>query len=206
MAAKKPTLFRGPDYGAVLDDVAGLLTAARSAAARSVNAVMTATYWLVGRRVVEGEQRGKGRADYGAQLIHQLSVDLTARFGRGFGRANLFQMRAFFLAYREIVQTASGQFTLPERQSASRLSLPSIGSAFPLPWSNYVRLLAVKNPGARRFYEAEALRGGWTNKQLDRQIQSQFYERTLLSKNKAGMLAKGQVAEPADEVSADEVR
>jgi predicted nuclease of restriction endonuclease-like (RecB) superfamily len=77
-------------------------------------------------------------------------------------------------------------------------------AAFPLPWSHYVRLLAVKNPSARRFYDAEALRGGWTHRQLDRQIQSQFYERTLLSKNKAGVLAKGQVSSPADTVSPDE--
>lgn len=79
-----------------------------------------------------------------------------------------------------------------------------VAKALPLPWSHYVRLLAVKTPSARTFYEAEALCGGWTRRQLDRQIQSQFYERTLLSKNKAGMLAKGQVADAADAVSADE--
>lgn len=205
MAAKNSAMVKDPHYREVLEDVAGLLVAARSAAARSVNAVMTATYWLVGRRLVEGEQRGKSRADYGARLVQQLSIDLTSRFGRGFGRANLFQMRAFFLGYREIVQTPSGQFTPPpEGLTESKLALPSIASAFPLPWSNYVRLLAVRNPRARRFYEGEALRGGWTNRQLDRQIQSQFYERTLLSKNKAGMLAQGQVPKGGDAVSADE--
>ncbi len=150
-------------------------------------ALMTSTYWLIGRRIFEGEQTGRGRADYGDQLIERLSRDLTTRFGRGFGRRNLFQMRAFFLDRREIVQT-----------------LPAQLGAFPLPWSHYVRLLAVKNPNARRFYEAEALRGGWTHRQLDRQVQSQFYERTLLSRNKAAMLTKGQVAAPADAVSPDE--
>ncbi len=73
--------------------------------------------------------------------------------------------------------------------------LPGLARAFPLPWSHYVRLLAAKSPLARSFYEAEALRGGWTYRQLDRQIQSQFYERAALSKNKAPVLAKGSKVE-----------
>ncbi len=109
MAAKKPVATKDRNYLAVFDDVTELLEASRAASARSINALMTATYWLVGRRIFEGEQQGKGRADYGAQMIRRLAGDLSARFGRGFGRANLFQMRAFFLAYREIVQTAPGQ-------------------------------------------------------------------------------------------------
>ncbi len=203
MAAKKPVATKDRNYLEVFGDVAELLEASRAASARSINALMTATYWLVGRRIFEGEQQGKGRADYGAQLVRQLAGDLSARFGRGFGRANLFQMRAFFLAYREIaqtasgqsgavkkVQTASGQLARQEKQTASAQVLPDLARAFPLPWSHYVRLLAVKNPLARSFYEAEALRGGWTYRQLDRQIQSQFYERVALSKNKAPVLAK----------------
>jgi hypothetical protein len=109
MAAKEPVATKDRNYLRVFDDVAELLEASRAASARSINALMTATYWLVGRRIFEGEQQGKGRADYGAQLVWRLADDLSARFGRGFGRANLFQMRAFFLAYRETVQTASGQ-------------------------------------------------------------------------------------------------
>ena len=97
------------DYDAVLSEVATLLEAARRAATRSVNAMMTATYWQIGRRLVEVEQRGQGRAEYGERLIERLSQDLTARFGRGFGRANLFQMRAFYNAYASKVQTLSAQ-------------------------------------------------------------------------------------------------
>lgn len=153
-------------YVQVLKDVAALLTAARSASVRSVNSVMTTTYWLVGRRIVEGEQQGKGRADYGTQLVARLAGDLTSRFGRGFGRRNLALMRSFFLEHREILQTPSAKWA----------------DAFPLPWSHYVRLLAVKKAPARAFYEGQALKGGWTERQLDRQIQSQFYERTSLSR------------------------
>ncbi len=150
-------------YRSALADVSRLLAAARSASARTVNAVMTTTYFFIGRRIVEEEQRGRDRAGYGEQLVQRLAADLTKRFGRGFSARNLFLMRAFFLAHREIVQTPSAQ-------------------SFPLPWSHYVRLLPLESPEARRFYEQEALRGGWTFKQLDRQVQSQFYERMALSK------------------------
>ena len=162
---------------------------------------MTATYWAIGRSIVEEEQRGAVRAGYGEQLVMNLSRDLQARFGRGFGRANLFQMKAFFLAYRDMVQTGSGLFegAAPAEivQTVSGLSSTSAGLAavaarFQLPWSHYVRLLSVRSAEARRFYEHEALRGGWTIRQLDRQIGSQFYERTALSKNKAAVLRKGQ--------------
>ena len=132
---------------------------------------MTATYWEVGRRVVEFEFEGKKRANYGDAFLEQLSCDLTARFGRGFAKSNLYQMRIFYLTYKNIFQTLSGK------------SLALLAARFPLPWSAYVRLLAVKSEPARAFYEAEALRGGWSVRQLDRQIGSQFYERTALSKN-----------------------
>src|SRR5512135_2529572 len=83
-------------YDGMLRDLVGLLEDARRAAARSVNAVMTATYFAVGRRLVEEEQRGHARAGYGEALVERLAADLSARFGRGFGRSNLFQMRAFY--------------------------------------------------------------------------------------------------------------
>ncbi|MDD2927224.1 PDDEXK nuclease domain-containing protein, partial [Rhodoferax sp.] len=85
-----------------------------------------------------------------------------------------------------------------------KLTLAELMQAFPLPWSAYVRLLSVKDEHARHFYETEALRGGWSVRQLDRQIGSQFYERTALSKNKAAMLTKGAVAKPEDAITPDE--
>ena len=95
MKGKRETLVRSEDgYGAVLEDVVRWVEAARSATARSVNAIMTATYWTIGRRIVEQEQKGAARADYGEELVVRLSRDLKSRFGRGFGRANLFQMKA----------------------------------------------------------------------------------------------------------------
>ena len=90
-------------YDAVLADVVSLIDAGRRASVRTSNAIMTATYWGVGRRIVEEEQHGAARAEYGEELIRRLSADLQARFGRGYGRANLFQMKAFYLGHREIL-------------------------------------------------------------------------------------------------------
>jgi predicted nuclease of restriction endonuclease-like (RecB) superfamily len=185
-------------YAAVLADLTDLLEAARRSAARSVNSVMTATYWAVGRRIVEFEQQGRDRAAYGTRLLARLAGDLTKRFGRGFGAVNLAQMRKFYQTWPapEIFQTAS--------EKLGRQDRAPVGPPFPLSWSHYVRLLAVAKPEARAFYEAESLRGGWTVRQLDRQIGTQFYERTLLSRNKAAMLRKGEVARPEDILTPEE--
>ena len=99
-------------YDAALTDVADILDAARRASARSVNSIMTAAYWLVGRRIVEYEQGGEARAEYGSELIRRLSVDLTERYGRGFSPRNLRQMRAFYLDW-QIRQTVSAEFVSP---------------------------------------------------------------------------------------------
>jgi len=96
-------------YGNIHTGIVELLEAARRAAARNVNALMTASYWEIGRRMVEFEQGGEGRAEYGQQLLKRLSVDLTSRFGRGFGVVNLQQMRNFYLCWppKQIYQTVS---------------------------------------------------------------------------------------------------
>ena len=211
MSTRTPKAIAMPaGYAGIHGGIVELLDAARQAAARSVNALMTASYWEVGRRIVEAEQQGKRRAGYGEQLIERLSADLTVQFGRGFGVNNLENMRRFFLAYprSEISQTLSGKLgggpASENSQTVSgNLSLVELAQVFTLPWSAYVRLLSVKDDHARRFYEAEALRGGWSVRQLDRQIGSQFYERTALSKNKAAMLVKGAVLKPAHAVNPD---
>jgi len=199
-------------YRDVFGDVSKIIDAARESAARSVNAAMTAAYWLTGRRIVEFEQSGAERAEYGAALLERLAADLTGRFGRGFSRQNVQNMRMFYLSYppERIRQTLSGKLArLPGqqiRQTASGESEPALATlgfddlsaAFPLPWSAYVRLLSVNNENARQFYETEALRGGWSVRQLDRQINSQFYERTALSQNRAAMLTGGQRQLPGD--------
>jgi hypothetical protein len=210
---KTATTLAEAGYDAVLADVVHLIESARHASARALNALITATYWSIGRRIVEEEQHGRTRAGYGEALLERLATDLTARFGRGFGRRNLFQMRAFYLAYRKIPQTLSAQSrALPgthKMQTVSALSGATDPDGvsrctFPLPWSHYFRLLAVRDPEARRFYETEALRGGWTIRQLDRQVGSQFYERTALSRNKAAVLRQGLARKPDDAITPEE--
>ena len=197
------------NYDNIRTGIVELLKAARSAAARNVNSIMTAAYWEIGRRIVQSEQQGEARAEYGQQLVEQLAKDLSKQFGRGFGNANLWKMRAFYLTWPSdrILSTLSRESDKPINISDLRLpssNILAVANQFPLPWSAYVRLLSVKNPEARTFYESETLRSGWTVRQLDRQIQSQFYERTALSKNKAAMLEKGAHAEPGDEVAPEE--
>jgi predicted nuclease of restriction endonuclease-like (RecB) superfamily len=194
-------------YNNIHAGIVELLKAARSAAARNINSIMTAVYWDIGRRIVRFEQGGEQRADYGEQLIEQLSGDLTRQFGRGFGRANLWQMRAFYRAWPDpkILQTLSGESVSPsDLNDIESSTVLALASRFPLPWSAYVRLLSVKNPEARSFYETEALRCGWSIRQLDRQIGSQFYERIALSQNKAAMLEKAEKSEPSDLVTPEE--
>jgi predicted nuclease of restriction endonuclease-like (RecB) superfamily len=186
-----------------------LLRAARTVAARNVNSIMTAAYWEIGRRIVTLEQRGEYRAEYGEQLIDRLAGDLTRQFGRGFGRANLRQMRAFYRAWPEprIHQTPSGEFIMPHNISDMRQFAStnvSLASRFALPWSAYVRLLSVKRPEARSFYELEALRLGWSVRQLDRQIGSQFYERLALSQNRAAMLESAVSSAESDDLMTPE--
>ena len=209
---RRPSLSHDASYRAVCGDVSKIIDVARESAARSVNAAMTAAYWLVGRRIVEFEQSGEDRAEYGAALIERLAEDLTLQFGRGFSRQNVQNMRLLYLSFppgkirqtpsgklprlpaREILQTPSGEFGSPTVE----VGFDDLLTAFPLPWSAYVRLLSVRSESARDFYETEALRGGWSVRQLDRQIGSQFYERTALSKNRAAMLADGQRERPED--------
>ncbi|MBU2055994.1 MAG: hypothetical protein KJ936_06670 [Proteobacteria bacterium] len=181
-------------YDSILGDISKLIDGARRSTARSVSCVMTAAYWLIGKRIVEFEQSGEKRAEYGTALIERLAADLTKRFGRGFSRQNIQQMRLLYLIYpvKQIRQTMSGEMwqssqepicqtmsgesegmEIPQTVSAESF-LSTVTSRFPLPWSAYVRLLSVKNEHARQFYETEALRGGWSIRQLDRQIEPQF--------------------------------
>lgn len=207
-----PVILDQADYTAVHGDIVALLESAHRVAARSVNALMTASYWEIGRRIVEFEQGGQERAARGEQLLQRLSKDLGQRFGRGFSVDNLELMRLFYLAYppQRISETLSrnNPQALSTGQSETpswNITLEQLAQALPLSWSHYVRLVrSTRSVEEREFYEAEALRGGWSVRQLVRQIGSQFYTRALLSKNKRAMLEKGSQAQPSDAVTPDE--
>ena len=212
----------------LVSGIINLLEQARRFSARTVNSIMTATYWEIGRRIVDCEQKGKSRADYGEMIMKRLAMALGARFGKGFSLSNVKQMRKFHLVYRDIGatfkakkagdlqkgQTAPGflktSALMPKGQTVSGQFGPDLGalqkiaSRFPLSWSHYVLLIGARDEHARKFYESESLRGGWSVRQLERQINSQFYERTALSRNKAAMLIKGSVPRPEDRLTPEE--
>src|SRR5262249_31599198 len=160
--------------------------------------------------------------------MRRLAQDLTVRYGRGFSRRNIEQMRNFYLGW-EIFPAVSGKLqarvkcqTLSGESGAEKAQTPSaefqplvttqvpldpsasLLDAFPLPWSHYVRLMLVQDDFARWFYEDEAIRGAWTVRQLDRQIATQFFERTALSRNKEAMILRGRQPKPEDAVTLEE--
>jgi predicted nuclease of restriction endonuclease-like (RecB) superfamily len=194
-------------YWRLLSEISALLEQARRTTARTVNSILTMTYWEIGRRIVSYEQKGKSRSEYGERLLERLAKDLTIRYGRGFSRSNVALIRTFYLGW-EIVQTPSGQSLAHVRLGTSVPSLKEqdylIPGAFPLSWSHYVRLMSVSDRKARAFYEAEALAGGWSVRQLGRQIGTQFYERSLGSKDREAFLARGRLARREDAMSVEE--
>ena len=200
------------DYKGIHGDIVSILESSRRAAARSVNALMTATYWEIGRRVVEFEQGGEGRAAYGQALLVRLSGDLTKRFGRGFGVDNLELMRLFYQTYppaaisESLIRKSADSSAAPNSELVIRnFDLERLATAFPLSWTHYVHLMRrTRSTDERTFYETEALRGGWSVRQLDRQISSQFHTRAMLSKNKRTMLENGSKAHPSDFVTPEE--
>jgi predicted nuclease of restriction endonuclease-like (RecB) superfamily len=142
-----------------------ILTKARHQALQTVDAIALRANWEIGREIVEEEQRGKGRAEYGAHLIVALSKNLTAEFGAGYKERNLAYMRQLYQVYPNL--------------HALRAELS---------WTHYRLLLRVNTPEARAFYETEAVRAHWSTRELERQIHSSLYERYALSRDKEGVL------------------
>lgn len=148
--------------GDFIQEIKRIVADARQKVYAAINSAMVEAYWQMGKRIVEQEQQGKGRADYGARLLKTLSQELTAEFGKGFSVPSLYNYRLFYLTFPEI-------FSTPWRI---------------LTWSHYKRLLTVQNAEARAWYQKEAAEQMWSYRTLDRNISSQYYERLLLSQHK----------------------
>ena len=158
------------EIGSLYKRICKILETSRERVARTVNSEMAQAYWHIGQAIVEHEQAGKERADYGKQLIKMLSVNLKADGFKGFSTTNLWYMRQFYLAYAEKLHALSGE----------------------LSWTHYRLLLKVEKPEAREFYETEAIAASWSTRELERQINSFFFERTAASKDKRKMLERGR--------------
>ncbi|SIT18345.1 PDDEXK nuclease domain-containing protein [Belliella pelovolcani] len=161
--------------------VADLLKRARNSIVRSINQTMVQTYFEIGRLIVEEEQGGKVRAEYGKHIIHELSLRLTKEFGKGFSQRNLEQMRQFYHVYSK-AQTLSAEFGLS--------------------WSHYLKLMRIENEEERKFYEIETTANNWSLRELQRQFDSALYERLALSRDRKGikeLSEEGQIIEKAED-------
>jgi predicted nuclease of restriction endonuclease-like (RecB) superfamily len=179
MVSRKKYIPVTPDFGTAYDRIRAILNEARDQTYQAINRAMVRAYWEIGRVIVEEEQHGAERADYGKRLVVELARRLTAEFGKGFDRSNLFHMKGFYLAYPKI--------------DALRRELS---------WTHYRILLRVDKPEARAFYETEAINARWSTRELERQIHSLLFERLALSRDREGVLALAQkgheIAQPAD--------
>lgn len=176
-------LTENRSYSYLLNDIGLLLDTGRKAAVQKVNEILVETYWQIGHRIVEFEQQGNEKAEYGSNLLKNLSKDLKIRYGKGFSRSNLQYMRLLYLKYPKC-QTLSGK----------------------LGWSKYCELLSVSDDLARSFYEKQCINENWSVRELKRQINSSLFERVALSKDKAGVLKlaeKGQIPETSRDIVKD---
>lgn len=170
-------------YNELLNTIGSTIETARQNAVKAVNHELVKANWEIGRHIVEFEQLGEERAEYGSNLLSNLSKDLKQRFGKGFGRRNILDMRRFYMAYQKWQ-------AVPAKLS----------------WTHIVTLLGVSDDHARKFYEKQSVLENWGYRELDRQINSALFERLALSKDKKGVLQlaeKGHIITDSAEVIKD---
>ena len=170
----------------IVKNVIDLLENARKKVVTTVNQTMVLTYFEIGRMIVEEEQKGENRAEYGKKILKILSKKLTEKYKKGFSLTNLKQIRSFYLVYSEKGQTVSDQFKLS--------------------WSHYIKLSRISNPDERKFYEIEAVKNNWSLRELERQFDSALYMRLSLSRDKKKVLElsqKGQIIEKPQDLIKD---
>lgn len=170
-------------YNELIDNIGLTIERARKNAFKAVNTELVKANWEIGRHIVEYEQHGQERAEYGSELLTRLSKDLRQRYGKGFGRRNILDMRRFYLAYQKWQ-------AVPAKLS----------------WTHFVTLLGVSDDTTRKFYEKQAILENWGYRELERQIDSSLFERLALSKDKKGVLQlseKGHIVSEPTEVIKD---
>lgn len=155
------------------NDIRAILQTARQKAYTAVNFVMVEAYWQIGKRMVQEEQEGQARAEYGKHLVKELSKQLTSEFGKGFSEANIKNFRQFYLTF----SSDEIRYTLRSE----------------LAWSHYRLIMRVENPNARKYYINEAAEQNWSTRQLERNINTLYYERILSTSNKELALAQHKV-------------
>lgn len=158
-----------PNYTKLITDIGVSIETAKQNAVKVINTQLVKANWEIGRHIVQFEQLGQERAEYGSDLLARLSKDLQQKYGKGFGRRNILDMRRFYLAYQKW-QTVSAK----------------------LSWSHYIALIGVSSDAARKFYQKHSLNENLSVRELERQIDSSLFERLALSKDKKGVLELSQ--------------
>lgn len=217
---KRKNSVPAPKPDALFDRIVTILEEARGNVVRAVNTGMVTAYWLIGREIVQEIQGGAERAAYGNQVIESLSARLTERYGKGFSATNLKYFRLFYQAYPDRLagirhpagdELTEGKLSPPGRElTPIEKQYPAgieSGSGFlpELSWSHYRALMRVEDVAARGFYEREAAGCGWSKVQLERQINTSYYQRILAHRGEAGPDAMDRERLPGETVEAADV-
>ena len=192
---KQPRKKYNDEDNMLVNDLRSIVSKARSKAFAAVNYSLVERNWRIGQRIVEQEQNGASRAEYGKHVIEVASAALTKEFGKGFSETNIMNFKKFYLKFKELTipQTVSEEFKKQKHQTLSDESslLPQKGQTQSaqfelrlLPWSHYERLIRVEDKKAREWYAKEAFEQGWSFRTLNRNINTLYYERLLMSKKK----------------------
>ncbi len=166
-------------YKELINNVGIVLQNGRRNIANAINSSIVNSYWQIGKYIIEYEQKGNERAEYGSDLLNRLSSDLTLHYGKGFSRSNVFYIRKLYMVY-------------PKIQTLSELS-----------WSHYIELLKIEEPMERSFYEKECYNSHWGVRELKRQMKSMLYHRLMLSSDKKEVLKlsqEGQIIESPEDI------
>ena len=192
---KEPGKKYNDEDNMLVNDLRSIVSKARSKTFAAVNYSLVERNWRIGQRIVEQEQNGASRAEYGKHVIEVASAALTKEFGKGFSETNIMNFKKFYLKFKELTipQTLSEEFKKQKHQTLSDESslLPQKGQTQSaqfelrlLPWSHYERLIRVEDKKAREWYAKEAFEQGWSFRTLNRNINTLYYERLLMSKKK----------------------
>ena len=192
---KEPGKKYNDEDNMLVNDLRSIVSKARSKAFAAVNYYLVERNWRIGQRIVEEEQNGASRAEYGKHVIEVASAALTKEFGKGFSETNIMNFKKFYLKFKELTisQTVSEEFKKQKQQTLSdELSSHFQKGQTPpaqfelrlLPWSHYERLIRVEDKKAREWYAKEAFEQGWSFRTLNRNINTLYYERLLMSKKK----------------------
>lgn len=186
------------------DKIIRLIQSARGYIAKSANTTMVLTYFQIGRMIVEELQQGEPRAEYGKNLLKQVSADLTQKLGKGFSVQNLERMRNFYLIYSNSSKELRNSEIFIKSSKELRISEEEIITVklLPISWSHYLFLMGIDNERERQFYEIESARNNWDLKTLKRQFDTGLYERLALSKDKEKVIELSQkgheITKPSD--------